>query len=304
MSVIGDENLVNKDNRKIRKHPKVPEEIYTDYIPSNLLEEEERWEGYQEGFDWQLEQARRLLEGPGFAPLRMTLWQPPTSIKRKSPDGSPVTPQPNFWDHSKILLNNALQMFGLAESLDGAPVVQGVNTFRGSFFQLIARIIDGNLAELAGGPLFLLLQKYYQKYGSVYKLAFGPKSFIVISDPVLVKHILKDNPLKYDKGILAEILDPIMGKGLIPADPDTWKVRRRAIVPGFHKAWLNAMMSLFVKCNQPLIAKLTEAAETGKVLDMETEFCSVALDIIGKAVFNYDFGSVTKESPVVKAVYR
>ena len=34
-----------------------------------------------------------------------------------------------------------------------------------------------------------------------------------------------------------------MGKGLIPADPETWKVRRKAIVPGFHKAWLNAMVS-------------------------------------------------------------
>ena len=34
----------------------------------------------------------------------------------------------------------------------------------------------------------------------------------------------------------------------------------------------------------------------GEVLDMETLFCSVSLDIIGKAVFNYEFGSV--ESPV------
>ena len=36
---------------------------------------------------------------------------------------------------------------------------------------------------------------------------------------------------------------------------------------------------------------------------METEFCSVSLDIIGKAVFNYEFGSVTQESPVIQAVY-
>ena len=42
----------------------------------------------------------------------------------------------------------------------------------------------------------------------------------------------------------------------------------------------------------------------GTVVDMEERFCSVTLDIIGKAVFNYDFGSVTKESPIVKAVYR
>ena len=37
------------------------------------------------------------------------------------------------------------------------------------------------------------------------------------------------------QGVLAEILEPIMGKGLIPADPETWSVRRRQIVPAFHK---------------------------------------------------------------------
>ena len=36
---------------------------------------------------------------------------------------------------------------------------------------------------------------------------------------------------------------------------------------------------------------------------MEEKFCSVALDIIGLSVFNYEFGSVTTESPVIKAVY-
>jgi cytochrome P450 family 97 subfamily B polypeptide 3 len=94
-----------------------------------------------------------------------------------------------------------------------------------------------------------------------------------------------------------------MGKGLIPADLETWKVRRKAIVPGFHKSWLNAMMNLFVKCNDPLVDKLTKAAHSNSTILMETEFCSVSLDIIGKAVFNYEFGSVNKESPVVKAVY-
>lgn len=82
----------------------------------------------------------------------------------------------------------------------------------------------------------------HMQFGPAYKLCFGPKSFLVISDPVMIRHILRDNPKAYDKGVLAEILEPIMGKGLIPADPATWKVRRRAIVPGFHKAWLNAMV--------------------------------------------------------------
>lgn len=37
------------------------------------------------------------------------------------------------------------------------------------------------------------------------------------------------------QGILAEVLDFVMGKGLIPADGEIWRVRRRAIVPALHK---------------------------------------------------------------------
>lgn len=135
------------------------------------------------------------------------------------------------------------------------------------------------------------------------QLCFGPKSFLVISDPVQARHVLKDANTNYDKGVLAEILEPIMGKGLIPADPETWTVRRRAIVPAFHKAWLEHMVGLFGHCNSPLIESLTKITEGDGKAEMETFFCSVALDIIGLSVFNYDFGSVTTESPVIKAVY-
>ncbi|KAJ4876403.1 Uncharacterized protein Rs2_41421 [Raphanus sativus] len=37
-----------------------------------------------------------------------------------------------------------------------------------------------------------------------------------------------EKTLSYDKGVLAEILQPIMGKGLMPVDIDAWKLRRRA----------------------------------------------------------------------------
>jgi hypothetical protein len=144
--------------------------------------------------------------------------------------------------------------------------------------------------------------------GPVFRLAFGPKAFIVISDPVLARHLLRDKPESFSKGILAEILEPIMGKGLIPADLATWKLRRRAIVPAFHQAYLAAMTGMFAACTQRSIDKLEAAArasERGETqVNMEDEFLSIALDIIGIGVFNHDFGSVTKESPVIKAVYR
>jgi len=93
-----------------------------------------------------------------------------------------------------------------------------------------------------------------------------------------------------------------MGEGLIPAEPKKWKVRRRAITPAFHRRWLTRMIDLFADCADSLITDLSDTPLSP--IDMEERFCSVTLDIIGKSVFNYDFGSVKKESPIVKAVYR
>ena len=39
----------------------------------------------------------------------------------------------------------------------------------------------------------------------------------------------------------------------------------------------------------------------GAAIDMEEEFLNLGLDIIGLGVFNYDFGSISRESPVIKA---
>jgi cytochrome P450 len=103
--------------------------------------------------------------------------------------------------------------------------------------------------------------------------------------------------------VLAEILEPIMGKGLIPADLETWKVRRRQIVPGFHKAYIDASVAMFGRCTARAAAKLGAAADSNAPVDMEAEFLSLGLDIIGLGVFNYDFGSVTAESPVIRSVY-
>ncbi|KAG9438953.1 hypothetical protein H6P81_019118 [Aristolochia fimbriata] len=171
-------------------------------------------------------------------------------------------------------------------------------------------IAEGAVSDLFGKPLFFSLYDWFLEHGAVYKLAFGPKAFVVVSDPIVARHILRENAFAYDKGVLADILEPIMGKGLIPADLDTWKQRRRVIAPGFHAMYLEAMAKVFIQCSGKTIENFEKLLEReqktgGNAIesDLEADFSSLALDIIGLGVFNYDFGSVTKESPVIKAVY-
>lgn len=66
------------------------------------------------------------------------------------------------------------------------------------------------------------------------------------------------------------------------------------------------MVKVFTDCSKRSILKFEKLLESGNSeieeieLDLEAEFSSLALDIIGLGIFNYDFGSVTKESPVIK----
>lgn len=77
-------------------------------------------------------------------------------------------------------------------------------------------------------------------------------------------------------------------------------------MPAFHAAYLEAMVQVFDTCAARTVDKLdsllSKAERNGKTqieVEMESEYSNLALDIIGLSVFNYDFGSVTRESPVI-----
>jgi len=126
---------------------------------------------------------------------------------------------------------------------------------------------------------------------------------VVVSDPEVAKSILLTNAKSYSKGLLAEILEFVMGTGLIPADGEIWRIRRRSILPSLHKKYVEAMVGMFGACALHGSGKLAEAAAAGRAVEMENFFSRLSLDIIGKAVFNYEFDSLTNDDPVISAVY-
>ena len=70
----------------------------------------------------------------------------------------------------------------------------------------------GDIREIVGQPVFVPLYKLYLVYGGVFRLSFGPKTFVIVSDREVAKQILVTNAAQYSKGILSEILDFVMGQ--------------------------------------------------------------------------------------------
>jgi len=63
------------------------------------------------------------------------------------------------------------------------------------------------------------------------------------------------------------------------------------------------MIDMFGECGLNASAQLARSEEAGTTVEMENFYSRAALDIIGKAVFNYDFNSLGTDDPVIKAVY-
>ena len=129
-------------------------DVDTSAVLEDLARAEVGWEGHEYGFDWYLEQARRgMSSGSGFAPLRMNFWQPTEKAEELSP-----------WDTVYIILRNLGQMVGLP-SVDNAPVAK-IEKYTGSWLTFLQKVSNGRLEDLAGGPLFLMLEKYFLAEGA------------------------------------------------------------------------------------------------------------------------------------------
>lgn len=141
----------------------------------------------------------------------------------------------------------------------------------------------------------------------------------------------------YSKGLLSEILDFVMGQGLIPADGEVWRERRRAVVPALHRRYIESMLGMFGASalhgaavlerqmgggggvgedgggaspspssslhQSPSSSSSSSSSSASVVVEIENFFSRLTLDIIGKAVFNYDFDSLKNDDPFIQAVY-
>jgi beta-ring hydroxylase len=47
----------------------------------------------------------------------------------------------------------------------------------------------GDIREIVGQPVFVPLYNLFRVYGGVFRLSFGPKSFVVVSEPAVAKQV-------------------------------------------------------------------------------------------------------------------
>jgi len=107
----------------------------------------------------------------------------------------------------------------------------------------------------------------------------------VVNDPAAIRHILLDNAANYRKDDLQiRILAPGLGRGLVTAEGEEWRLQRRTLAPLFTPRTVASFFPAMVEAAERLVRRWQRRPD-GRVVDAALEMTRVTLDVLERTIF-------------------
>ncbi len=141
----------------------------------------------------------------------------------------------------------------------------------------------GNVYYLLFNPI-PYFKECAAQFNGIFRLTSRFIKLVVVTDPEYVKYIMQDNNKNYIKWFKNDVLELILGRGLLTSEGDFWRKQRRLAQPAFHKERLARMADTMITQTQVQIKKLENLAEK-KNVDISKEMMELTLNIVAGAMF-------------------
>jgi cytochrome P450 len=139
------------------------------------------------------------------------------------------------------------------------------------------------LRAVRENPLNTWMEAHFQEPIITGEGALGRMT--VVNDPAIIRHILLDNAANYRKDDLQiRILAPGLGRGLVTAEGDEWRLQRRTIAPLFTPRTVSSFFPAMVEAAERLVRRWQRRPE-GRVVDASLDMTRVTLDVLERTIF-------------------
>ena len=131
--------------------------------------------------------------------------------------------------------------------------------------------------------------------------AFGEKrvlftNFVLVNEPDFIEHILVTRHQNYVKGpLVRQILQQLLGNGLLTSEGDFWRRQRRIMALAFHHQHLAKAAAVMARRAGQRVRRWRIPCEEGKPLDIAQEMRSLTMEIAAEALFSRDIADSTNE---------
>lgn len=121
--------------------------------------------------------------------------------------------------------------------------------------------------------------------GDVARIRLGTWSFVLLSHPDAIAHVLQKHPERYAKGETLDDLRSVLGSGLFFADGERWRDQRRMLQPSFRPGALVDMLPQMGEAVDAVLPRLEEAASSGQPCPIHAVATELTLDFTTRALF-------------------
>jgi len=113
--------------------------------------------------------------------------------------------------------------------------------------------------------------------------------YVLINDPELIRTVLVENAANYPKDDLQlEKLTPAVGRGLLTAEAESWRLQRRTVAPLFQPTTLAGYLASMGASIDEMLARWDDHARSGTAVDIAREMTALTYDIISRTVFSHE----------------
>ena len=141
----------------------------------------------------------------------------------------------------------------------------------------------------------------FDRYGDIYYAPFLGRDVYVLRHPDHIREVLIRQASKLGKpteGVSARQLEQLLGEGLLNANGDSWRRRRRLIQPAFHPDKLRT----YSETVSSYALEAIGAWRDGATIDVSREMMELTLRIVCRTLFDHDVRSGGETDRVAEAV--
>ena len=138
------------------------------------------------------------------------------------------------------------------------------------------------LRALRRNPLTTWLDEHFDNLVVAGESVLGRVT--VMSDPAGIKQVLVDNAANYRKDDLQmRVLAPGLGRGLLTAEGDAWRLQRRTLAPLFNPRTVTGFAPAMIESAERMVRRWRR--RDGQSLDVALEMTRVTLDVLERTIF-------------------
>lgn len=135
------------------------------------------------------------------------------------------------------------------------------------------------------------LEGVVARFGDLVAFPLPRTPVLLVNDPAGARRVLVENARGYSKATVQYgALSLVTGTGLLTADGDTWRRRRRIAQPAFHHGALDAVAAQAVAAADR-VADAWAAAPDGASVDVEAACTRATFEVVGRILFDADLAA-------------